>query len=129
MVFGIPFAAMLALTPALLIQQLVFIIEVQAVIQGLGPFKRATMQDSLTDFIDSLALPSSQGNSLTTQLTNDPHVAAYLNGSSLDPSLLVSAACQALQMSIGVDSVESEPLEKADVDANWYCNVTSSPIG
>lgn len=78
------------------------------------------MQDKVSFLVDSLALPSSsEAQSLTTELAQDPNLNAFLKGGKYNSSALLTLACQAVRIALGDDSVDTSPVSAANVDANW----------
>ena len=85
----------------------------------LGARKRATMQDKVEAFVESLNLPSSQANALTSKLEGDSNLGSYLAGKPYLESGLVSLACLTAQLCFGSSSVETSPVNQTTVDGNW----------
>ncbi|KAL9115567.1 MAG: hypothetical protein Q9187_007280 [Circinaria calcarea] len=81
--------------------------------------KQGMMQAKIEAFVNSLNLPSSQGQLLTSKLEDNSNLAAFLNGKDSDASGLVSLACQSARLCSGPDSVDTVPLNQTTVDANW----------
>lgn len=80
---------------------------------------RTAMHDKIGVFIESLALSASQAQSLTSELEKDSNLGAFLGGSNHDPSGLITLACKTARACLGADSVETQPVNQTEVDANW----------
>ncbi|KAL8730884.1 MAG: hypothetical protein Q9166_003811 [cf. Caloplaca sp. 2 TL-2023] len=81
----------------------------------------------LQPFVDSLALPPPQAQSLTSKLGKDSNFAAFLSGKDYKPSALLVLACLSIQASLGDESVDTLPLNQTVVDANWSQACVRSP--
>lgn len=77
------------------------------------------MQARIEAVVNSLNIPSSQAQLLTSKLEDNANLAAFLNGKDYDASGLISLACQSAQLCLGSDSVDTIPLNQTTVDANW----------
>ena len=77
------------------------------------------MHDKVEAFVASLNLPSSQSNPLIRKLEADSNLESYINGKDYDASVLVSLACLSAQECLGLNSVETTPVNQTEVDANW----------
>ncbi|KAI4122337.1 MAG: hypothetical protein LQ338_005876 [Usnochroma carphineum] len=87
----------------------------------------AVMHNKLEAFIQSLPLPPSQAQFLTSKLSADSNLDAFLNGKDHKSSALAFLACLSAQACLGPESVEVTPVDQTEVDANWSQACRRSP--
>ena len=81
------------------------------------------MQSKLQPFVDSLALPPPQAHSLSSQLTRDANLAAFLSGKDYQSSLVLVVACLSIRASLGAESVDTIPINQTETEANWFADI------
>lgn len=81
------------------------------------------MRSKLQPFVDSLALPPPQAQSLSNQLDQDSNLAAFLSGKDYQSSLLLAVACLSIRASLGAESVDTIPINQTETEANWSAHL------
>ena len=89
-------------------------------------FHKRRIMNSITTFIESLEVPSSQAQHLAAGLGNDPNLESFLNGKDHDTSALIKLACLSAEICLGADSVDTTPVNTTEVDNNWSVAPPSS---
>ncbi|KAL8664814.1 MAG: hypothetical protein Q9168_007831 [Polycauliona sp. 1 TL-2023] len=84
-------------------------------------------QAKLQPFVDSLALAPPQAQSLSNKLNQDSTLAAFLSGKDFEPSLLLVVACLSIRASLGVEAVDTIPINLTATEANWSQACWRSP--
>ncbi|MDI1493407.1 MAG: hypothetical protein OHK93_005196 [Ramalina farinacea] len=85
------------------------------------------MTNKLDSFFDSLALPSSQAQSLSNAFAGNSNLKAFLGGSSYNSSDLVGPACKAAEAALGSDVVQIQPVGATEIDLNWSQTCWAAP--
>lgn len=88
------------------------------------PTNRGFMQSKLQPFVDSLALPPPQAQSLSNKLDQDSNLAAFLSGKDYQSSLLLAVACLSIRASLGAESVDTIPINQTETEANWLAHLS-----
>ncbi len=83
------------------------------------PTNRVLVQSKLQPFVNSLALPPTQAQSLSNKLVQDSNLGAFLSGKDYQSSLLLVVACLSIQASLGAESVDTIPINQTETEANW----------
>lgn len=95
--------------------------------QGHVLMNREVMTNKLDSFFDSLALPSSQAQSLSNAFAGNSNLKAFLGGSSYNSSDLVGPACKAAEAALGSDVVQIQPVGATEIDLNWSQTCWAAP--
>ncbi|KAI4226686.1 MAG: hypothetical protein L6R36_002999 [Xanthoria steineri] len=91
------------------------------------PTNRVLVQSKLQPFVNSLALPPTQAQSLSNKLVQDSNLGAFLSGKDYQSSLLLVVACLSIQASLGAESVDTIPINQTETEANWSQGCWRSP--
>jgi hypothetical protein len=76
------------------------------------------MESSIQKFIDSLAVPATQIDSVHGILSN-ANVATSLNGTGIATQESTSTACELLSLLLGETKVDTKPVDQATANENW----------
>ncbi|KAF2688556.1 FAD linked oxidase-like protein [Lentithecium fluviatile CBS 122367] len=77
------------------------------------------MEPQIQSFVDSLAVPATQAESVERVLNKDPNVAAFLKGESWAAAALTATACASLKVILGEGKVDTKPVNQATANENW----------
>ena len=93
--------------------------ETLPVLPQLHPRLRTAMISSLSDFVNSLQLPQPQAEALQTKLSQDWDFTAFQANNDVAASISAPLACYTLQTALGTAAVDTVPVNKTAVEANW----------